>query len=182
MIERQGPVDAASLAAEHHLGVPVRRHTLLLDRVAGVGCSALLVAINLVLLLTAAELIGENPSLLGWIALLVGALISLRLVLSLIDLNRGRYSAIAYECTEGFAVVSGRGPAARLLVALRFDQISRVWREKVTGRGNRVIQYNYCVSDREGRQYVIPVLSVWKVARREVNGRAAAADRTTSGP
>src|SRR5262249_43323672 len=59
-IEGHGAVDAGALAAEYHLGVPVRRHTLLLDRVTGVGCSSLLVAVNLLFLLTAAELIGEN--------------------------------------------------------------------------------------------------------------------------
>jgi hypothetical protein len=86
--ELRRQVDGASLAAQYHLGVPLKRHTHNLDRVVGTGCSALVMAFYLLVLLSVARLILQQHSVLGWIGLLLGFLLTLRLALFFINANK----------------------------------------------------------------------------------------------
>jgi hypothetical protein len=72
----------------------------------------------------------------------------------------------AYECTEGFIVVRGK----RVVRAIRWDQIQRVWKERrytrTSGGGSSVVIIYY-IRDVQGQTHSEAYRPIWKRANYE---------------
>ena len=178
---RQQPVDGAALAAKHHLGVPLKRHTHTLGNAVGIGCAVLVVAFCLLLVFAVVgNLIQQPRAILWWLLLLPGILALVRLVLLFRTANQMGNHSVAYECSEGVVVVSGRGQAAHVELALRWDEITRAWKERERGGRRRYgdPSVKYYIRDRHGRQHRLLYLAIWKRCQQELANRDFSEDQS----
>lgn len=170
-----------ALAAEYHLGVPLKRHLYLFGSAMKMGCAVTYLILSLLVVLGAGERIMQHQRVIDWIVLLLGVLGFVGLVLLFLKAlltNR----LVAYEWSEGFVVVSGRGQAEQVLMALRWDEITRAWKEEwrrlPSGRTPvRDTPVQYLIRDRHGRQYRLQHHAIWKRCQKELARRGLSKDR-----
>jgi hypothetical protein len=159
--------DGVALAAEYNLGAPLKRSTHTLGNAVGVGCAAIFLAFYLLVFLGAVGGLMQQQRVIGWIALLLGVLGFVRLALLFLKANQMADHSIAYECSEGFLLVSGRGQAEHVLMTLRWDEITQAWKEKKSYRD----AVKYYIRDRHGRQHRLQHIAIWRRCQKELASR-----------
>jgi hypothetical protein len=179
----QHHMDGAALAAKYNLGVPLKRHTHNLGNALGIGCAVIILAFCLLLVLGAVGNIMQQPRVIvWWIVLLLGVLALLRLALLFMKANQTADRSVAYECSEGFVIVSGSGQAEHVLIALRWDEITQAWkeREKLGWRrrpyGDPSVKYY--IRDQKGRQHRLEHRAIWRRCQKELASRGLPEDRS----
>jgi hypothetical protein len=164
----QQQVDVAAIAARRHLGVPLKRHTHNLGIAAGIGCGILVLAFYALLLIALVQFVFQRENnVIGWLSLTIGLLAMLRFASFLFDQVRAYRHRSAYECSDGFFVMDGRGQAAQVTMALRWDEVASVWKgwEKL-GRSRQFRRY---VHDQHGRLYILTEYPrIWRRCQKEL--------------
>lgn len=161
------PAESFQLAASYGLGQPQAQYSR-----ATTGCLIIAIASFIGFLTLAAAALFEVSALLPGssfpsLPVPVVFIFPLLLILGFLIWGFRLRKDCAYECTEGFIELRSK----RVVRAMRWDQIQRVWKEqkRIYQPGSHTTKTNivYYIADSQGQTHAVSYLHIWKRANYE---------------
>jgi hypothetical protein len=158
------PAESFQLAASYRLGQPQAQYSR-----ATTGCLIIAIASFIGFLTLAAAVLFEVSALLpgSLFPVPVVFIFPLLLILGFLIWGFRLRKDCAYECTEGFIELRSK----RVVQAMRWDQIQRVWKEqkRIYQPASHTTKTNiiYYIADSQGQTHEVSYLQIWKRANYE---------------